>query len=261
MYRLAELQHRIARAITDDTGQTIADLVRANGIDPRRRIRIYRNNMFANYTDALRQTYATVLRIVGEQFFDFAAQNYVRAHGSRSGNLHDFGDQFAGFLEKFEPSAGLPYLGDVARIDWLCERAYFAREYAGIASQALQRVPEYQRLSVTFDRHPGTGLLESDFPVFRIWRVNQTGYEGDQTVRLDEGGTRVMVRSTDTGAEVVQLNAGEYLFLQQLLEGKTLYVACQAAMQRQPNFQPDIMLQALIDERVLINVHIPAHNT
>ena len=40
--------------------------------------------------------------------------------------------------------------------------------------------------------HPASRLLASDYPVFRIWQVNQAGYVGEDTVDLAMGGVRLL---------------------------------------------------------------------
>ena len=68
-------------------------------LDPRRAV--YRRNVLANLHDALAAAYPVVRRLVGEAFFREAAERFARAHPSRSGDLHRFGEGFGQFLSRY----------------------------------------------------------------------------------------------------------------------------------------------------------------
>ena len=67
--------------------------------------------------------YPTVEQLVGAPFFRYAAHEFILAHPSKSGNLHDFGEDLPGFLAGFEPARALAYLPDCARLEWAWHRA------------------------------------------------------------------------------------------------------------------------------------------
>src|SRR5207237_5824239 len=117
MATLRDLQADMLDALFERS-EAAAVHVLARGLAPARRLGIYRNNMFDSLTAALAAVYPTVAALVGDGFFRFAAHEYIVAHPSRSGNLHDFGGELPGFLGRFEPAHSLPYLPDCARLDW-----------------------------------------------------------------------------------------------------------------------------------------------
>ena len=51
-------------------------------------------------------------------FFGEAARQYIVGHPSLSGDLNDYGGEFAQFLAAYPHAADLPYLPDVARLEW-----------------------------------------------------------------------------------------------------------------------------------------------
>ncbi len=69
------------------------------------RFGIYKNNVYAHLIEALEASFPVVKRLVGDDFFRFAARSYIPRHPSRSGALLDFGGSFVEFLESFEPAA------------------------------------------------------------------------------------------------------------------------------------------------------------
>jgi hypothetical protein len=131
--------------------------VHGSGID------VHRHTLRANLQAALRTAYPVVERLVGEEFFAYAAQAFISRQPSQSSNLEDYGVGFADFLRDFAPAASLPYLRGVAMLEAAIER--------------IARAPD----------DAATQLLQSPYPVLRIWQVNQPGWSGDDVVDLDAG--------------------------------------------------------------------------
>ena len=48
---------------------------------------------------------------------------FVRGHASTSGDLNVYGDEFGEFLADYPHAANLPYLADVARLEWAIDEA------------------------------------------------------------------------------------------------------------------------------------------
>lgn len=165
------------------------------------RFEVYRASYEANLGHALRDTYPVVNRLVGEDFFGQVARAYLRAHPSRSGDLHEYGAEFASFLAAQDWGGDLPYLPDVARLEWLAHQAFHAANAEPLTLAALAELPpeSYGGLCLL----PSVRLMHSEFPVHRIWQVNQESWAGDAAVSLDAGGVRLAV--SREGLDIVLL--------------------------------------------------------
>ena len=139
---------------------------------------IYRGNVLANRRGTLRATYPVVCRLVGDAFFDEAAARYAGHAPSRSGDLHEYGDAFANFLEGYAHARSLPYLADVARLEWACHECYHAADAGAFDFAALARVPAERHAGLRFLLHPSTRLLRSSHPVAAIMEANQPDRDG-----------------------------------------------------------------------------------
>jgi hypothetical protein len=82
------------------------------------RFGLYRGNLASTWTKALAAAYPVIAQLVGEEFFAALAREYGRAHPSDSGDLNRFGARFEPFLRCFEHVKDLPYLPDMARLEW-----------------------------------------------------------------------------------------------------------------------------------------------
>ncbi|HJW80752.1 MAG TPA: hypothetical protein VJ396_00785, partial [Acidiferrobacterales bacterium] len=100
----------------------------------------------------------------------------------------------------------------------------------------LSAVPAERHETLRFVLHPSARLLASDFPVVRIFEINQEGYDGDARVDLAEGGVHALVIRRGLTVYVEPLAAGEAELLNALAGQQTLGAAVPAALVAQPDF-------------------------
>lgn len=232
---LRDLQADFAAAVFDERPEMNVR-VRAGRFPAAQHLQVYRNNVVESLTGALRAVYPVVEKLVGDGFFRYTVHEYLGAHRPRSGNLHDFGDAFASFLVGFAPAAGLPYLPDMARLEWAWHQAFHAADAPDFDLARLGAVPAERHETLRFVLHPSARLLVSDFPIVRISEINQEGYGGDTSVDLGEGGVRVLVIRRELTVYVEPLAAGEAELLTALAAQQPLGAAVPAALAAQPDF-------------------------
>lgn len=199
------------------------------------RFAIYRNNLFSNLREVLRAVYPVVEKLVGSDFLHHAATTFIRAHPSTSGDVHEYGREFAEFLDTFPPLHALPYVADVARLEWAMHEAFHAADAPPLASERLGGVPPDRFGALTLALHPACRLLASAYPILRIWEANQPG-AADEFVSLTEGGTRLLVRRPRYEVEALALSAGEFSMLGALLTHRTIAQALAHAHDVEPEF-------------------------
>lgn len=150
----------------------------------------YRNNLRENRVASLGESYPTVRAVVGEEFFAATARVYVAQVPSRSANLHEDGGDFSAFLESFAPVSDLPYLADVARLDWALYRAHYAPEMAALTGEALSGIALADFARARLVLHPAMALVQStQWPIERILDYHHGGELPD----LSAGGEAVWV--------------------------------------------------------------------
>ena len=144
MLELGELQETFAAALTDPAQELRAAslLFRGAPAGAVERIAVYRGNVVANARKALASAYPITVKIVGDEFFDGLAREYLRRHPSVSGDLNELGREFAHFVAEFPHTRDLPYLPDVARLEWLAHRAHYAADAAPFDVQRLASLAE-----------------------------------------------------------------------------------------------------------------------
>lgn len=252
MPRLPELQTAFAAGVLGENPGALAAIAPGR-FEPDQHLQIYRNNVFESLTGALKAVYPVIERLVGEGFFRFAADSYIRLHPPRSGNLHDFGMHYADFLAGFAPATGLPYLPDVARLEWAWHEAFHAADAAPLDARCLADVPAEQQGDLRFTLNPSVRLLNSIYPVLSIWQANQDE-AAEQIVDLTQGGAPLLVIRRSLRVEIEILTPGEYTLLRAFTQDASLETACDAAFAAESTFDLGAALQRGIQGGTLVAV-------
>jgi hypothetical protein len=238
MLALPDIQARMMDALLLRGGAAAIALVRPTAwLSARQRLQVYRNNMAESLIAALAAVYPVVARLVGTGFFRHAAKACVSAHPSRSGNLQDFGGEFPGFLRAYRPAGQLPYLPDVAALEWAVHRAYHEAELPGLTLQRPAQVPAAQQAGLRLRLQPCARFVESRYPVLRIWQANQPEARDDEsTISLDEGGVNLLVVQHALEIEFRFLGPAESRWLCALADEASLADATRRALDVDPSF-------------------------
>jgi hypothetical protein len=257
MQTLRKLQQDFARAVFDTrAAERFAPQVRAHGLSGPRRFQVYRNNQFANLSEALAATYPVIQRLVGEAYFQQVATAYVREFPSVSGDIHCYGDCFGGFLGKRPGAVDHPYLADVAALEWAYHQVFHSARAPGLNLETLSNIPQADYPFLRFRLQPAARLLASLYPILRIWQVNQNDWCGDQSVSLSEGPVHLIVEREDFQVVLQPLKVGEYALLQRLNKGETLTEAHARATDTEPSFDLGTTLRRLVAQGTLIEAYI-----
>jgi hypothetical protein len=252
MPSLLELQREFSDGVLHSASPEFMRQVRPGRFAPERHFQVYRNNVFESLTNALKAVYPVTERLVGEGFFRYAAASYIPLHRPESGNLHDFGEHFAGFLSGFPPARELVYLPDVARLEWAMHESFHAGVGQPMTLECLTSLPSIQYGNLKFRLSPSARLLSSAFPIFRIWQVNQPDYAGDLSINLEEGGVKLLVIRHQE-VEIMPLGEGEFSLLSVIAAGAPLAQAASAAMDAQADFDLTAALARHVQQATLVD--------
>ena len=218
------------------------------------RIAIYRNTVFANYRSALGASYRVVRQLVGMPFFHAAVDAYVQANPSAGGDLNVYGGSFGDYLATYLHAANLPYLPDVARLEWAIDEAGRAADLDGTPEAllaALGAVPAERITAQRFTLDPTCRFVASAYPVLRIWQVHQSGFEGDIAVPFGAATDRLLVRREAGAVVIVRLAPGDFALLRALADGDDLGAALDTALAVDPTFDLGTALHACVANRTL----------
>lgn len=250
-------QAQFADALLDPLQPCPAGLRTWNGSDPARRLAVYRNNVRVSLVDALADTFPVVQQLVGEDFFRAMAALFVREHPPRSRVLAHYGDALPAFIAGFAPAAPVPYLADVARLEFARVRAFHAADAAPVPADAVSHaLASGDRIGELRLRcHPSLWVWRSAHALVSIWAAHQHE-DGLASVDAEQPEDALVLRS---GLDVLvqRAPAGAVEFIQALQQGCPYGEAALAATARVPGFEPTATLALLFNHGALCAIHLP----
>jgi len=214
---------------------------------------IYRGNARANAARALAAAFPVVGKIVGGEFFSGLAREFESRFPSVSGDLNEYGESFAPFLAVFAPAQDIPYLADVARLEWRVHRAHYAADAKPFEPAGLSSVAAEKQLHLIPKLHPACSLLHSEFPLARIWEVHQETHQGEFEVDFSRGPAGVLVYRPRFRVEVRGIGDAEAAFLAAAQDGGTLEAALTAAHSHDVSFDLGRSLGEWIGSSVIVD--------
>ncbi|TAL01823.1 MAG: DUF2063 domain-containing protein [Rhodospirillaceae bacterium] len=231
---LLELQREFRAAVlgTDD-GVLGIQVAAPRGIAAAR-IEIYRNTVQASLAEVLAAAFPAVQRIVGPAFFDALARMFIAAEPPRAPQLSIYGSAFPAFITVASQEHHLPYLPDVARLEWARSESYFAADAPQLDPAELTRHGE--RIGeACFHLHSAARLIRSSFPIVTIWEMNQPENAEVPHIDMSMGESALVSRP---GMHVVtrRISEGDADLIEALANGAALGTAAEAALSREPGF-------------------------
>jgi hypothetical protein len=217
---LRALQESFARAVLGGDEDELLARLDPGGDIARRRVAVYRRAVTANLAGALRGAHPVVLRLVGDAFFHEAARRFAQATPPARGDLNRFGHGFGDFLASYAPASSLPWLADVARLEWACHEASMAGDGEPLDLAALGRVAPEAQGDLCFSLHPSVRVVRSAWPILAIWEANQPDRDG--TPERESGEDWVLVWREAGEVRAVTLERPQAVFIEALAKGGRL---------------------------------------
>ncbi|WP_445989540.1 HvfC/BufC family peptide modification chaperone [Chromobacterium haemolyticum] len=214
---------------------------------------VYRNNYRVGLIDTLAFIYPVCRQLVGGDFFTGLARVFIGGHPSLSGNLHLYGAAFGDFVAGFEHARELPYLADVARLEWRVHRAYYAADAAPADSAALAAFPQQRWGELKLRPLPDVAALLSPWPAASIWLAHQR-QPVELNVDLHSQPEAMLIYRLQGRVQVEIVGAGLAALLQAFRDGATLEAAVEQALAAEAGFDLQAGLLRLFQQRLIQDV-------
>lgn len=251
MLGLRDLQAAFAAHLAGEDRTDLAAAIRSDTIPAAARLRVHRHHVRQSLASALASTFPTVRALVGEGFFLTMAQAFVDRNLPGQPVLSEYGDAFPAHVAAYGPAASLPYLADVARLDWALNLAFQAPSSGQLTREDLSVIEPERLPGMRLALADGSTLVRSPYPIDRIWRAAQPGASPDP-VSLEEGPTTLLVLRTTDDAAFLALSPAEAAFALSLDEDCTLGEASQAAFSSEPGFDLSTTFARLVASRAFV---------
>jgi hypothetical protein len=231
---LHDLQRTFRAAVLGSEDGPLAAAVAAPQGTPSTRIDVYRNTVQASLIDVLAAAFPIVQRIVGGDYFTMLARAFATSQPPRAAHLSTYGGGFPSFIASRAGDHRLPYLADVARLEWARGESYFAAD-ADLLDPATLVAAGAAIGERRFVLHPAARLVRSVFPIVTIWTANQPENEDISEIDMTTAEVALVSRPAMT-VTTRQISDSDGVFVEQLAAGTTFSGAAEAALARDPSY-------------------------
>jgi hypothetical protein len=134
------------------------------------RVAIYANMYLWRLVDALRETFPSLTRLLGDTEFAALAEDYVRRNPSRHHDIGRVGLALPAFLREF-PDRDRPDLADLAELEWARHEVFSSPRADPLGPEALAELTPETVLEVS----RALRVLRLDHAVAPLWRRIESG--------------------------------------------------------------------------------------
>lgn len=249
---LARLQREFADALLQPSdGEPL--VAQCRGAFRQHRLALYRGNLTSTWESALSNAYPVLRQLVGDDFFGGLARAYGRAQPSDSGDLNRFGRHLPTFLAGFPPVADLPYLPDMARLEWAMHRAHYAEDAVAVTAAGLAGLSAQRLDAARLRLHPACALLASEWDTVALWLAHQpdSGVPFPAQPRRASYG---LVARPAWRPRLLALDAAGHAALRALAAGHSFGAALDAAFEIDDGFDLGAQLGRWIGHGVIVAI-------
>jgi hypothetical protein len=139
-------------------------------------------------------------------------------------------------------------------MEWLAHRAYYAKNAQSLDLHRFASMSEDAWGELQPVLAPSCALLESRWPVARIWQVHQDDYAGEFSVDLDAGPDRILISRPLFRVQVTSISAGAVRFLERAQRGAAIATALEAALAEESGFDFTVVFPAWVKAGVIVGL-------
>ncbi|MCO5401625.1 DNA-binding domain-containing protein [Ralstonia soli] len=228
--------------------------------DEARGVAVYRNARLVILRNALAAAYPVCRTLVGEDCFDALVRDTLAVQTSTSPNLHRYGDALPTVIAQSPLADSVPYLADVARLEWCVHWAHYAPDAdvealnTGTLGDMLARPADAIRAGLV----DSARCVASSWPVASIWRAHQPGADLSLN-QIDLGvAEAAVVTVRGNHVAVLDLDAPTAVFLAACEATPSLQAALETTLAQRADFDLTACLAGLYRAGLLALSACPA---
>ncbi len=189
---------------------------------PEERLEVYRGGYLARTEEALKEVYEAVRHVMGEKAFHQLAERYARFHASRDYNLSHKGEKLPEFLKTTSWIKNLPFLSDLARLEWFVAAAFHAAERPPLDQRTLSAMAPQEWEQMRFAFQPSVQFVESAWPILDIWQARDTPVREIKINVVNRPQSVLIARRRGEEVFVELLTAPQMKLMRALADGRPL---------------------------------------
>lgn len=186
------------------------------------RLSIYKNNTFISLHHALLNIFPATEKLVGADFFKFMAYQFIEKNPPSDGCLLFYGEKFSNFLKGKEELQSMPFVADIAQLEWHVHECTHGADEAGFSPLSLNLNAE-QMLQQPFKVLENVRFVNSQTKCASLWAFLAENKEGETpSFGVQEPEFYMVFRDEKLDVHVKILTENEFNFLQKFAQKNTL---------------------------------------
>ncbi len=209
------------------------------GVSGDERMDVYADGYVARMMEALAEVYETVHHLLGQDAFVELTEAYMHAHPSRSYNLNFIGDHMADFIRTTPFIQKLPFLSDLAVLEWNVAQAFHAFHADVFDPAKIQGLKEedWDKLKIQFQS--SVSVVSSEWPILDIWQARNKPLK-EISVDLVGRPQTVLVYRRDLDVVCQSIDAVQAELIRALRNKRTLGDSCAMLAEKTQDEEPPI---------------------
>ena len=179
MLSLPELQSRFFASLvcTPGGGRASFDPMLINCVERRgqlgaeERINIYAEMYFARLVDVLKSDFPRVAALLGCERFHEIVSHYLARYPSTHPSLRYLGQHFPDFLKDCAETVDLPFLSELATLEWAWVEVFDDLDTEPLRMEHLQHFAPDEWPALKFQVIPAFRILHGEWPIHVLWHV------------------------------------------------------------------------------------------
>ncbi|MCJ8311926.1 MAG: putative DNA-binding domain-containing protein [Saccharospirillaceae bacterium] len=205
------------------------------------RFSIYKNNVFHSLIEALSAQFPVCRQLVGEDFFKGCAQVYLSNKLPDRADLILIGESFSDFLKDFTHSKKIPYLAQVANLEYTRAKSLHSEDLDCITHEDLSTMDITVLQQQTLIFHPSVFLIQSDFNIFSIWKGHQPNQKMQKSVINTKQNT--LIFRDEFRVACIEIDQALFTCLNFWINGQSLIKGIQNTIEVFPEFNPTQVIE------------------
>ncbi|MFC3051214.1 HvfC/BufC N-terminal domain-containing protein [Kordiimonas pumila] len=195
MPSLHEVQKAMKIALhSGEVKAALLDGIVSDTVSSKQRLQVYQNNYVYSLTENLTSIFPIVNTFVGEDFMGHVCWEFIKKYPPSRPALQSYGDRLPVFLKNFEPAQNVPYVADIALLEW--------------SVHTLQHKPPVSVDPNSKTLNPHIRVIKSKYPLMKLWLAG-IGQLKPEAVSLQEGPQTVCIVLSNHEVRIVSLNRDE----------------------------------------------------
>jgi len=216
------------------------------------RFSIYKNNVFHSLTQALSAQFPVCTQLVGEDFFKGCSKAYLSNQLPDRADMILIGRTFSDFLKEFEHTKNMPYLAQVANLEYSRALSLHSEDLNCISHKDLASmdIAILQQQSLIF--HPSVHLVQSEFSIFSIWKGHQPNQKMESSViNIPEA---TLIFRDEFRVACIELDQATFNCLSLWKAGQSLIEGIQNTIETFPEFNPTEVIEFTFSNPLITTV-------